>query len=167
LTATAARLLAGWRAPRQAEEAFVGGLLHDIGKVALVRGDAKEYVSVVEHARESGVAPHRAEEAVWGFDHATVGGLMLEQWRLPLEHQEAVRYHHQPGAAQVEPVLTALVSLSNEISHQVANDAEPDAAVLATCPAAKALRLTVTFLDDFLADVKARIARDSSQREDL
>ena len=79
------------------EEAFLCGLLHDVGKLLLDR------FNIFDSARmggllEYGCPPVYAENLLMGCDHGTAGADIAAHWRLPARHAEAIRYHHQPEA---------------------------------------------------------------------
>ncbi len=94
---------------RERETAFVAGLLHDIGRVALYRVFPDRYHVVCELAAMEGCPLHEVEAAMLGFDHAEVGGWLSDQWKLPPSLVEAIAFHHRPGAAP--PAETLLVSI--------------------------------------------------------
>lgn len=95
--AIAADILAR-RHAANAELCFVAALLRDIGKLAidkLAGPEALERVAVQAEAR-----PFLAfEREAFGIDHAELGGLLCERWKLPDEIVRAVRHHHEPPAA--------------------------------------------------------------------
>lgn len=97
------------------EEAYVGGLLHDIGKVVMDANLADEYQNVMELVYNEGQSFIDAENEVFGFDHCDVGSLVVKRWNLALPLQEAVLLHHQPMAAEIDPQLCAIVSLANSL----------------------------------------------------
>ena len=82
--------------PAPLPEGYAGGLLHDIGMVALDRALGSDYRPVLEAARTSGRPSHEVERERLGTDHAEVGGRLLELWRLPSALVTAVRAHHDP-----------------------------------------------------------------------
>jgi putative nucleotidyltransferase with HDIG domain len=92
--------------------AFVAGLLHDIGKLFLSRRYALEYHTVLSRTR-SGQTLSEAERGVFGYDHAQVGGMLLEVWNVPQKIVEAIQTHHAPGQNQ----LANLVCFSDQIIH--------------------------------------------------
>ncbi len=91
------------------EEAFLAGLVHDVGRLAIPRlpGRAGE-----AHARllEDGCEPVFAERYLLGFSHAEAGALILGGWNFPERIVEAVRHHHAPDSYGSE--LAALLSLA-------------------------------------------------------
>ena len=81
--------------PLHAEEAFVAGLLHDVGKLIiddyLDPSGGKRTISLVEEA------------AAIGLDHAELAEYILHQWRLPEKIVTAIRDHHlDPAVDQVD-----------------------------------------------------------------
>lgn len=111
--AYAAQCLAKRTGYRVVEEAFVGGLLHDIGKVIINVYMQAEFSAIADLATAEHVAFVEAERAVLGFDHAEAGARVLEKWHLPPTLIECVRYHHAPLDQPTPTPLTALVHLSD------------------------------------------------------
>lgn len=81
------------------EEAYVVGLLHDIGKVGLSRQNVISFSEIQRRVREQGMTYHEAEMAELGFDHARVGELVTIRWGLPRSTTVAVGAHHRPCTA--------------------------------------------------------------------
>lgn len=75
------------------EEAFVCGLLHDVGKLALDMVLPKSYARVIEVAklRNSNIAEH--ERRIIGLDHHTAGKRLAEQWGMPHLLQDCIWLH--------------------------------------------------------------------------
>jgi len=80
------------------DEAFVCGLLHDIGKLALAHALPKAYAKVVRLAHCQQVNIAQAERQLLGLDHHTAGKRLAEQWRLPHRLMDAVWLHGSPYA---------------------------------------------------------------------
>jgi putative nucleotidyltransferase with HDIG domain len=75
-------------------EALLTGLVHDVGRIALVRQpEAPRYTRLTA---ASGAATW-AETLLFGVDHAELSARLLESWRFPEEIIEAVRSHHRPA----------------------------------------------------------------------
>ena len=96
------------------EAAFVGGLLHDVGKVVLDRFFYRRYA---EAARLAGATPcliRDAESSLFSVNHAEVGRWLAERWRFPAAIVEPVAFHHRPAAASPSHrELTAVVHLAD------------------------------------------------------
>jgi HD-like signal output (HDOD) protein len=78
------------------EEAYIGGLMHDIGKIVLNDYVRFGYSIILRLVDEDGVPFCDAERQVLGFDHAQVGGMVMEQWNLPDAYSYVTIYHHTP-----------------------------------------------------------------------
>ena len=113
--AAAAQSLAKRARFRGAEEAFVAGLLHDIGKVVLNTYLKDQFIQVLIRAAGGGVTYAEAEREVLGFDHAEAGAHLLERWQLPASLVAAVRYHHAPLDAATDSPLPSLVHLADAV----------------------------------------------------
>jgi putative nucleotidyltransferase with HDIG domain len=98
------------------EEAFVAGLLHDLGKTVLsayLREDFEETMAVVQRER---VSFAEAERRVVGFDHAELGARVAQAWNFPAPLVEAIRLHHAPAEAVIKPRLAQVVHLADAIA---------------------------------------------------
>ncbi len=93
------------------EEAFLAGLVHDLGKLVLELILPRSYARVLALAerRQSDSAP--IERAVLGLDHHAAGRRIAEHWRLPESLQEVMWFHSQPLASLPETPNRQLISL--------------------------------------------------------
>jgi HD-like signal output (HDOD) protein len=113
-SAFAAQMLSKDLAPGIYNMSFTAGLLHDVGKVALdmqLRGDLrKRFIGLL-----NGSGQDIAEREVAGFTHAEIGEYLCNRWNLPEEIAEAIRFHHEPSAAEggIAGVVAAADVLSN------------------------------------------------------
>ena len=112
--ASAAQALAKRTKYRGMEEAFVAGLLHDIGKVVMNTYQRNQFGEVLTQVM-SGMTYSEAERAVFGFDHAEAGGCLLERWNLPPSLVSAVRHHHAPLQAPGDSPLPCLVHAADAV----------------------------------------------------
>jgi putative nucleotidyltransferase with HDIG domain len=76
------------------DEAFIFGLLHDIGKMLFEQFLPREYGLVDHVVRAEKIAWHQAEEKVIGIDHALLGARLAEKWHLPKPMICAIEAHH-------------------------------------------------------------------------
>jgi putative nucleotidyltransferase with HDIG domain len=99
---------------RGSEEAFSCGLLHDIGKLIFLRADTEFYLKVMARAQEEGdlIA---VERDIFGFDHAELGALAAESWRLPGPVCEMIRYHHEPDLAKEAMAVTNVLAIADKL----------------------------------------------------
>jgi putative nucleotidyltransferase with HDIG domain len=78
---------------------YLCGLLHDIGKIVLHRAAEDLYATAIQAVHEDGISMVEAEKRFLGESHDTVGGLIMEKWRLPRLFTDVARCHHTPGNA--------------------------------------------------------------------
>ncbi len=109
-----ARLLASRQNLSGFEDAYLAGLLHDIG-IILIDQHAHDRFRQIMLSLHDGTTLTAAENAVLGFDHCALGARIAEIWRFPELTRAAVRYHHQslaytgPGAQLISCVEVANV----------------------------------------------------------
>ncbi len=139
--ATAAREIALFEKapPALVEEAYIAGLFHDIGKLAIAMNlpDARGHIEETLAERE--LADAVAERETLGATHAEAGGYLLALWGFSDAVVEAAVFHHQPSrsgkkAESVFPTLAA-VHVANAFDHEKeparhAPNAAPDTAFL-------------------------------------
>lgn len=123
LTACGCRSLSLKLNYKDPEEAFVGGLLHDIGKLILdffVMKNFKEIEKQIIKDKKNFVD---VERNVIGIDHAQVGKRLAIKWNLPEVLQEAIAYHHHPEHAFFNKEIPAIINIVNKI---VVSSREPE-----------------------------------------
>lgn len=77
------------------DEAFVHGLLHDIGKIALETAMPKTFSRIVRTADRARGDISDVERELIGIDHALIGHRLAEKWNLPPRLRECIWLHHQ------------------------------------------------------------------------
>lgn len=96
----------------KADEIFTAALLHDVGK--LVLGEfVKDDIKKIENIVSKNVSFEVAEQIALGTDHAEIGAQVLENWGLPNQIVNAVRWHHNPEAADESSTLIDIVHVAN------------------------------------------------------
>jgi len=106
-------------------ESFTTALLHDIGKLVLMRYLSPDVLSVLEEARASGgVSERQAEVDVLNVHHGEVGGLIAQNWKLPQCIINGIIYHHSPEEID-EPVCYA-VQIANVVAKTIGTGAGKD-----------------------------------------
>lgn len=117
-----AKLLSGLRGLPAAvqEEHFVGGLLHDLGKVPLNNCFPEDYGQVFEKTREGQSSLLGAESETFGIDHGQVGAMIAEKWQLGSSLRDTLAYHHQPeGVQEASRGLVTLVSIGDTYANRM------------------------------------------------
>jgi putative nucleotidyltransferase with HDIG domain len=141
-TACMARALAE-QAGLNLDEAFLHGLLHDIGKLLILElADA--------FTRGHGAAPSDAAvSAVTDSAHASLGAELLAAWNLPVSLREPVRHHHLPGDSIEYRDESAVLYLADRLSHRYGFGCEPGELTtdLLSDPESGRLHLTPAWLE--------------------
>jgi diguanylate cyclase (GGDEF)-like protein len=128
-TAVAAKCVARAAGVLQEDEAFLGGLLQDVGIMALHQALGQDYLRVMLSTSGDHRQLARAELAAMELQHPEVGAMLVQRWRLPEELVVPVRYHECPTAAPREHSdIVRCVGLGNA-AHDILTDADPGPAL--------------------------------------
>jgi putative nucleotidyltransferase with HDIG domain len=114
-TAIASETLAQKFDRQKAQNAYVGGLLHDIGKV-LISMYIQEDIQKILDLTEQGKTFIEAEQEILGMDHAMIAGKLARKWKFPEPLVESVKYHHEPHLAVSDKDLCAFTHLGNVVT---------------------------------------------------
>ena len=156
--AAAAQALARRTKFRGLEEAFVAGLLHDLGKVVMNTYGRGQCAEVMERVA-FGAAYADAERSVFGFGHAEAGACLLERWHLPLSLVSAVRWHHAPSNSPSDSPLPCLVHVADAVCQTLGADLGTDGLISTLHPdALSQLRLTAEDFEEVAAQICALLA---------
>ena len=98
------------------EEAFVAGLVHDIGKIVLDQFLHQEFEEILTLVQKKNISIQEAEKEILGIDHCQIGEWLCDKWNFPRQIQESVAYHHSPEVATVNRKMVTIVHLGNAIS---------------------------------------------------
>ncbi len=103
-----ARLLAE-KGIGRGEEAFVAGLVHDMGLLVEFQLFPEKLKAVVEHCEGTGGDFLAAERDTIGADHQTFGAALAAKWKFPPGLRSAISHHHNPES--LKPELRTLVTV--------------------------------------------------------
>lgn len=114
--AALARALAAGMGYADPEEAYLAGLLHDVGMLALAALDPAGYPWLLHHGRDDETLCQQ-ELARYGTTHAEVGAWLTEPWQRSSFLPDAVLYHHVPaGRVAAAHPLIRIVLLANQLA---------------------------------------------------
>ena len=116
-TAIASRQLAKMTTNITPGEAFLGGLLHDVGKLVMIRRGGALYDKVFQIVSSGEKDFVEAEEAVFELNHVEVGKFVAEEWHFPLAVIETIAFHHQTPAKEKKISLPTLVQIADLMAH--------------------------------------------------
>lgn len=91
------------------ESASIAALVHDIGKLVMVRYLKADVSSILKRRDERGISFVEAERDLFDTDHAEVGGEMARRWGFPDDIQVAIERHHQVPVVEPSPTLDAVM----------------------------------------------------------
>ncbi|MDD5759427.1 MAG: HDOD domain-containing protein [Desulfobulbaceae bacterium] len=94
-----------------AEQAFLLGIVHDVGKIALVNLCLADMEQVCRLIGQDGMSEEEAEMQVFGFTHQRIGSMLIKEWKFPEMMVMAVKSHHE-----LPPVLK---ECDEEIAHLI------------------------------------------------
>ena len=98
------------------EEAFVAGLLHDVGKIVLELYNSNYARDTHNQFSQSNERIHQ-EKQLFGFAHPEVGKELISKWSLPNNIGEHVNYHHNPIQSS-DKLITSYVYVANRLAQE-------------------------------------------------
>jgi HD-like signal output (HDOD) protein len=113
-SALAAELVAQEVSYPQVETAYTVGLLQDVGKIVLAEF-VENAAEAIQALLADGAAWQEAEARALGTTHPEVGARLLSRWGFPAAIVDAVRTHHRPSEATVDPTLAAISHLADAL----------------------------------------------------
>lgn len=137
------------------EMAYTAGLLHDIGKIILIRHCGPAYQAVLAHQQAHDCFITEAEREVLGLDHSLVGHHVGRDWHLPDYLTDTIAHFHRPEQAAYPEVADA-VHVGNVLARALELGNPGDDLVPPISPlVAERRRLTAAALADRFADIEA------------
>ena len=103
------------------DEAFLLGLLHDLGKIVLVRQLPDDYKKVADLTKK-GKSFVEVEQELLGFAHPLIGALVAKKWNFSPETCQVILHHHDPLEGPLDNPLdekTAIIQAANLFAHKL------------------------------------------------
>jgi len=112
-------------------EAFMYGLLHDVGKIIIQQNLPKEWKQIVTDVGDGRAPAHEIERRILGADHAQIGGLLGAKWKLQEDLVAAIAGHHNLAlcATPQQRRRAAFVGVCDWLAYQAGFPAIPGAAL--------------------------------------
>jgi HD-like signal output (HDOD) protein len=98
------------------ERMFVEGLLRDIGHLLMYEHMPEQSEQAMIASAESGEAIHIIEQTLIGFDYAQVGKALIDEWQLPKNLGEAIRYQYNPADTPNYGFEAALLNMASALT---------------------------------------------------
>lgn len=118
-TAVASKILARDAGYQITGEAFVAGLLHDLGKLILSQYLPEEFSKIYRLSFQNHEPMYYMEKRMFkGVTHAEVGAWLAERWHLPGTLVQAIRYHHEPTKSPADSSLASIVHVADYLARK-------------------------------------------------
>lgn len=94
------------------DDAFLSGIIHDIGKILLIQNCLADMEKILQLVREKNISINEAELEVLGFTHQNAGGMLLKEWNFPERLVAGVMMHHElpPETSSLDNETALLVN---------------------------------------------------------
>lgn len=113
MTGNAAKRMAEDLGLTKTGEAFVGGLLHDLGIPVIHKYFHSSFVEIVTKVKSNNLSYFESETQELGYTHMDIGRFLTEKWNLPSILCEIIQNHERPSLSKEEKELTAVVHLAD------------------------------------------------------
>jgi HD-like signal output (HDOD) protein len=110
------------------DQCYTAGLMHDLGRLALLATFPSDYADLLESADESGRDLLEAERDLFEIDHCAIGCWLITEWHLPEDFMAVVGTHHAElagGKFDVAATVRAACRMADVMGFQVAGPPPP------------------------------------------
>jgi HD-like signal output (HDOD) protein len=116
----AARYIAEHKNFAHPEWYYLAGVLHDLGKLILLKEIPEDYANVLAEIRnDSSLRLTDVETQILKFNHAQVGGILLKEWKLPPSLVAAIHYHHDPLNAPGHVDEASVIHVADYLAYKI------------------------------------------------
>jgi putative nucleotidyltransferase with HDIG domain len=159
-TAACAKMLSDRMGFAASDEAFLSGLMHDIGIMVEMQYDRNRLIDVVQRvgADKQGIPAldmRELEEAVFNANHQHFGAALCAKWKFPAAFALVTRHHHSPmDLSYDQRALPAIVYVADRLAAEVGGGFRLDLTSTEICPEVRdSLKLTTQLIDDLRRDL--------------
>ncbi len=107
--AVASKHIADTTRLHNADDCFIGGLLHDIGKLILINNFESLFKEIWELKNKENITFFEAEKKIDSMNHAQIGGYLVSKWKLPNALSDAISRHHSISNMAVDVDLLKII----------------------------------------------------------
>lgn len=129
-----------------ADNCFVGGLLHDVGKIILAQFFPDLFVKVWLASQDEYPSFYEAEKNVIPIDHTKIGAHLATNWQLPPGLADTIRWHHMYTAENENADLILIIYLSNIIVNTY--NVDPELRIDVTAMHPEAVKFMMNLVED-------------------
>jgi putative nucleotidyltransferase with HDIG domain len=138
------------------ETCFVGGLLHDMGKVILSCYFKDEFKQIMA-LYKTGIGFYEAEKTLIPLDHAKIGGYLANTWHMPECLINTITYHHEPRKDVVRSNLLSLVHAGDNIVNRMMNGSNTPPLIAPVSEHSRAILHLITSAPEWFGEIQSEI----------
>ena len=116
------------------EDAFLCGILHDIGLIVEDQVMSEQFIHMCYAFQKGKKSIIDCETELIGTTHCSVGYHLAKEWKLPVEVQDGIRYHHKLQERIVPNSIAGILQLSEYLAIQMEYSAMPDMEAILSSP---------------------------------
>lgn len=102
-----------------ADDCFIGGLLHDIGKLILINNFESHFRKIWEIKKDENISFIEAEKKIGLINHAQIGGYLASRWKLPATLSDSITRHHTISKMAIDVNLLKIIHSADMIINNV------------------------------------------------
>lgn len=101
------------------DDAYLCGILHDIGLIVAMEADKETFLQLIEHLVAEGPTIVELEQSLFHTNHCEIGYILAKEWRIPDPIAEAIRDHHLDSGDVIPRSPTGILQMSEYIINQL------------------------------------------------
>jgi HD-like signal output (HDOD) protein len=132
LTGTFAKIVAEMEGQTKevVDDAYMVGLLHDLGKLVLAQNLSDSYQKALDEALKENRLPWEVEHEILGATHAEIAAYLMGLWGIKFPVVEAIAFHHTPGKGGARMGILTIVHSANALAHEMDSPQTMNPAIL-------------------------------------